>query len=106
MIPRIKGIVKVELYKIVCNWSTDELRIVDFTDWYNEAQNKKDSLLYKLFTPEVFVTVHYDKEQNNIVWPHLLPMKDYNGNTELVDLDFSPEVLYNISTVANNTQLK
>jgi len=97
MIPRIKEILHVELYKIVCAWNTNEIRAIDFIKWKSEKESQSLSTLTKLFQPEIFMTAKLDVEQQNIIWPNLVPMKNLNGEVEMVALDFSPEVLYNMS---------
>lgn len=101
MIPRIKKIISVEPYKIVCLWNTDETRVIDFTAWLSEAKAKPASVLNKLTMPSTFLSVVHDDEQENIVWPNLLPMTNADGSKEMVGLDFSPDILYGISKPAD-----
>jgi hypothetical protein len=54
MIPRIKEIIHVELYKIVCAWNTNEIRAIDFIQWKSEKETQSLSTLTKLFQPEIF----------------------------------------------------
>ena len=97
MIPRIKKIIHIEPYKVSCLWNTNETRVIDFSGWLSEAISKPNSLVNKLNNPAVFLTVALDEEQQNLVWPNLLPMRNANGTQELVGLDFSPDVLYGMS---------
>ena len=100
MIPRIKKIISVEPYKIVCLWNTNETRLIDFNIWITDASTKPNSILYKLSNPSIFLSVILDEEQENIVWPNLLPMRDGTGIVEYAGLDFSPDILYNMSKPA------
>ena len=100
MIPRIKEIIKVEPNKIVCLWNTNEIRMIDFTAWVEDALAKPNHVLQKWSNANVFLSVVLDKEQENLVWPNLLNMHNLNGTTELAGLDFSPDILYTMSTPA------
>jgi hypothetical protein len=94
MIPKINQIVSVEPYKIVCTWSTNEVRGIDFSDWILEASHLKEATILKLKDDKVFRSVMIDEEQKNLIWPAIVPCKNIDGSIEYAPLDFSTEVLY------------
>lgn len=97
MTPRIKQILSIQPYQVLCLWNTNEKRVIDFEAWITEAKTNPKSVINKLSNPTVFMSAKLDEEQENIVWPNLLTMLYPNGMRIPAGLDFSPDVLYEMS---------
>ncbi|RRB00147.1 DUF2442 domain-containing protein [Larkinella rosea] len=90
MLPRIKQILLIEPYKVICLWNTGEVREVDLQTAINES--KPQSPVAKLVDKQLFKQVKTDGR--TLYWDDLLTMIDYDGSRKPAPLDFDPDVMY------------
>jgi hypothetical protein len=100
MLPRVREIVSVKPYKVVCLWNTGELREVDFGPYLDEA--KPHSPINRLADTQVFLSVKTDGR--TLYWDNLLTMIDYDGSQHPAPLDFDPDVMYRQSRLSEVAQ--
>lgn len=102
MLPRIKHILNIEPYKIICEWTSGEIRIIDLEPKLLETIKKKSDNSYKkLYNPDIFYTLQLDADAGTICWPNLIKMKDYDGKIKPAQFDICPDLLYSISVPYN-----
>ncbi|OFX60621.1 MAG: hypothetical protein A2046_04970 [Bacteroidetes bacterium GWA2_30_7] len=102
MFPKINKILNIELYKIICEWSTGEIRLIDLEQIILENKQKDLKIAYsKLYNPEIFFTLQLDKEIGTIFWPNLITMTDYDGIVKPAQFDICPDLLYSVSSNLN-----
>lgn len=101
MLPRIKQILRVEPYKIVCEWTNGEVRLIDLELKLTEhaMKNNPDNAFQKLLDKQLFLNVQLDKDAGTICWLNLTTMTDYDGISKPAQLDFCPDVLYSLSRI-------
>ena len=102
MIPRIQKIISVEPYKVVCLWSTGEIRVVDLENTLRAKSTAQNSSFAPLLEPKRFQEVQLDQESATIYWAEGSTMLDYDGSRKPAPLDFCPDVLYEMSTLLNS----
>ncbi|MBI4648117.1 MAG: DUF2442 domain-containing protein [Bacteroidia bacterium] len=99
MLPRIKKIISVEPYQILCLWNTGEIRSIDLFAQLKAYTNKHKSPYFALLDKNTFKQVKYDAVSQTIYWDNLISMIDANDNTIPAAFDFCPDVLYEISKI-------
>ncbi|WP_018623092.1 DUF2442 domain-containing protein [Spirosoma luteum] len=92
MLPRIRQIISVKPYKVICLWSTGEVREVDLQPMLAESTTKPYSPVNKLLDKKLFTQVKTDGR--TLYWDDLLTMIDYDGSEHPAPLDFDPDVIY------------
>jgi hypothetical protein len=98
---RIQKITDVRPYKITCEWSNGEVRIIDFESKLSENTETTTNVYESLKNRKVFMTVKIDRESQTIYWEDLLTMVDLDGKTIKANLDFCPDTLYDMSVPLN-----
>lgn len=99
MLPRIKSIIKVYPYTIICKWSTDEILAIDFIKFSTEIQGE---YIHKLFSESTFNQVKLNTISKTLYLDKMLEGKDEIGNIIFSDLDFCPDILYKHSEIIPN----
>ena len=97
MLPGILKIIDVKPYFIICEWNTGETRIIDFEKKLLSKSNSESSSYKKLLDKNIFELVKLDTTIKTIYWEGLSKMIDTDGSVFPANLDFSPEVLYEMS---------
>ena len=92
MLPRIRQIVSVEPYKVICLWSTGEVREIDLQPLLIASAAKPNSPVNQLLDKQLFKQVKTDGR--TLYWDNLLTMFDYDGSHQPAPLDFDPDVMY------------
>jgi hypothetical protein len=82
MLYKIKKILTIKPFEIVCEFNTHEIRKIDLTDWVKEFKELNNGWTSKLAEPQFFMTAKV-ADYGTIVW----------GD----DIDFDPQVLYQMS---------
>jgi hypothetical protein len=90
---KITHILDIKPYKIAAKFSTGEVRTIDFATLVEKFTVLKD--------PAVFVKAKID-EYPTISWDGLALIRELDGTVTPCPLDFSPETLYQLSTLQNN----
>jgi hypothetical protein len=96
MQPRIKKIIAILSFEIVCEWTNGETRSIDF---YNLKEKLHTKMLDKILFANVFATVKVDEVAKTLSWENQLLYFDYNGIQKMGALDFCPDVLYQNSVL-------
>ena len=91
----ITKIEKVEGYKVICVFDSTELRSVDFNKMIE--QNTQSNFIQKLKDINTFNMVRLDPVAKTLYWENLAQMRDYDGTVKPCELDFDPNVLYELS---------
>jgi Protein of unknown function (DUF2442) len=94
MLPRIKNIIEIEPYKVKCQWTTGEVKTIDFSNFLQEYRTKPEFVYAKLLDKSIFVKVRLDEVGRTLCWDNLITMRDYDGIIKPASLDFCPDVLY------------
>ncbi|MBS4027641.1 MAG: DUF2442 domain-containing protein [Ignavibacteriales bacterium] len=100
MLPHIEQILSVDPYKIICRWSTGEIRIIDLEPTIKSKSHSPESSFAPLLNPIRFREVQLDPESKTIFWANGSTMIDYDGTRKPAPLDFCPDMLYNLSIPA------
>ena len=97
MLNRIRQIISVAPYNIVCEWSSGEIRVIQMEEKLKEWASAPDSIYKKLLEQDVFNSVKLDKTTKTLFWEYILKMADLSGNITDAQLDIDPDVLYGLS---------
>lgn len=98
MLPRIKKIMAVEPYKVVCLWSTGEVRQVDLQSYITDS--RPQGPIARLADAHLFGQVKTDGR--TLYWDDLLTVIDYDGSQKPAPLDFDPDTLYATSRLVSS----
>jgi hypothetical protein len=90
---KITHIIDVKPYQIAAMFSNGEIRKIDFTPLVEKFTALKD--------PAVFAKAKIDSYPT-ISWDGLARLRELDGSITSCSLDFSPETLYQLSTLQNN----
>ncbi|MFM2225730.1 MAG: hypothetical protein RJA07_1932 [Bacteroidota bacterium] len=96
MQPRIKNIISISSFAIVCEWTNGEIRTINF---YDLKETLHSNVMDKILLPNVFNTVKIDALAKTLSWENQMPFIDYDGTQKMGALDFCPDVLYSNSTL-------
>ena len=97
ILPRITKVIKIDGYKIFCEWNTGEIRSVDFNNFLTDKQK----LFAKIKSPDIFKSVKVDQITKTLYWDGLVTMIDYDGISKPAAFDFCPDTLYEASEKVN-----
>lgn len=98
MLNRIRKIVSVAPYNIVCEWGNGEVRTIQMESKLLEWSIEPHSVYRKLLDWTVFKNVALDAHSKTLFWDNLIKMQDASGNLVNAPLDIDPEILYMMST--------
>jgi len=101
MLHRIRKIVNVKPYTIVCEWTNGEIRAIILEEKIREWSIEPGSVYKNLLTASIFNKVKLDAESHTLYWNGLIKMTDDNGKSFNAPLDIDPEVLYQLSIPVN-----
>jgi hypothetical protein len=96
MMPRIKKIVSISFFEIICEWTNGETRSIDFYKLKEKLQTKTFD---KILESNVFNTVKVDEVAKTLSWENQMPYTDYNGIQKMGAFDFCPDVLFQNSSL-------
>ena len=85
MLHFIKNIIEVKDYTVLCEFNTRETRLIDLTAKVEKYSKTNDGWISRLADKEYFKTVKLDS-YGTLVWNN--------------EVDFCPDVLYEMSTEA------
>jgi len=103
---RIKKILSIKPYAILCEWNTGEVRTILMESKLFEWANETNSVYKKLLDHKTFMNVGLDKETKTLFWNGLLKIVDENGVMNDAPLDIDPETLYNMSVPAERRSIE
>ncbi len=90
---KITQIIDIKPYKIAAQFNTGEIRTIDFAPLIEKFAALKD--------PSVFIKAKID-DYPTISWDDLALIRELDGTIKSCPLDFSPETLYQLSTLQKN----
>ncbi len=82
---KIIHIIDVQPFDVVCEFNNGEVRKINFNEWVKEFENSKNGWTSKLAQPAFFNSVKL-ASYGTLLWEN--------------DIDFDPEVLYEMSVPA------
>ncbi len=82
MLQKIVEIIAVKPFEITCKFNTGEVRTIELKEWVREFKEANNGWTSKLAEPEYFKTVKL-ASYSTLAWDN--------------EVDFDPEVLYNVS---------
>ena len=97
MLHRIRKIIGVAPYAIVCEWTDGAIRIIKMEQKIKEWSDEPQSIYKQLLDKNVFMQVKLDTESKTLFWENLVKMQDTLGKLIDAPLDIDPEVLYEMS---------
>jgi len=93
-LPRITEILKIELFKITCRWTTGEIRVNDFADNFQTWKNQSNTLLLNLQQYEDFKYVSVS-DSGTLCWATIpVYFENFEGKQQRSMLDLCPDTLY------------
>lgn len=96
---RISKILTVEPFKITALWNNGEIRINDFTKFFENWKESEDTHLLGLTAWEVFKGVTVTNEPpRTLEWKNYPTTFTWKGKTQTAPTDLDPDVLYQEST--------
>jgi len=98
-LPRIKSIVGLKDHEITVEWTTGEVRVIDFGPLLAKVASDANGM-GMLRDPVVFSKVRVDPIARTLAWDGLASIEDAAGRVQPAPLDFCPDVLYQISRPA------
>jgi len=104
LLPRIKKIISVAPYTIVCEWTSGEIRAIQMEEKLKEWANEPKSVYKRLLDKNIFTKVKLDVASKTIFWDGLIKMKGTDGTLFDAPLDLDPDVLYRMSIPVNKTK--
>jgi hypothetical protein len=104
MLPRIKKIISVAPYTLVCEWTNGEIRAIQMEEKLKEWAGEPNSIYKRLLDKAIFIKVKLDTASKTIFWDNLIKMKDTDGTFFSAPLDLDPDVLYQMSVPVNKTK--
>jgi len=105
MIAFITQILKVEPFKVLCLWNTNELRVIDFEKFWHEWDNEKDQNVFFLKDYEVFKEVLLN-EAGTLQWQNIQIPLVFRGQKKIYPLELDSVVLYEKSISFQNYRLE
>lgn len=101
MFHRIKKIISVRDYTIICEWTDGDIRAIQMENKLREWSHEPHSVYKKLLDKNIFSRVQLDPQSKTLCWEGLLQMRDTSGGTFSSSLDIDPDELYQMSTSIN-----
>ena len=90
---KITQIIDIKPYQIAAKFNTGEIRTINFISLVKKFTALKN--------PDVFIKAKID-DYPTISWDDLALIRELDGTVKSCPLDFSPETLYQLSTLQNN----
>lgn len=93
----IEEIININNFQIKTLWNDGVIREIDLTNYLAEQTNPNASYT-QLLDQTVFNNVKCDG--TTLYWENLIDYQDIDGTTKKGDLDFSPELLFELANTS------
>jgi hypothetical protein len=104
MIPFITQILKIEPFKVLCLWNTDEIRLLDFELQFEKWRKENDETVLQLSDYEVFKYVSIS-EAGTLQWVNVQVKLFFKGRERTEPLELDSVVLYEQSRSVKDYKL-
>lgn len=97
---RISKIINIEPFKITILWNNGEIRVNDFTNFFNIWATSNNTHLLQLTDWEIFKKVSVSAEPpRTLEWTSLIQTITWKGDSKSFPTDLDPDVLFNESVL-------